>query len=333
MNKQQFLSLKRIKNLSKKEQNKRWEDHVRSANNVEKKVQRPKKFGLPDPSAECLGGYAACLADPFEAQPSCVPIFPSPISRKVKYFNRSSVYAGTNGVGYVLFSPSYGVTSSNSIITTGDDYTGDTTSTFATSGTGVNASSTNSPLSTASFGADSDEMKFRLVSAGIRIKWAGTNLNRGGSIRSLVSVNHESVTSHDSYSTLGKYVQTKISDVKDGWVTLTWTPIERSELDFTTIPGVTYNMVMAIHTPAVGTDAIFAYECFANYELIGQTVHGKTASYTSEHTESLLGNLNAPSWLSIENVAGAVAKYGPAVYHYYRQSLSNGGGSSIQLLE
>lgn len=320
--------------LNKTEKEQRWKAYLASQKKNTKTSSRNQKpnLGPLSPQDECLANYAASIANPFDTPPTCVPVFPTPMSRKVKYFARGTLATGTSGYGWIIFAPLRAVCSSNSFSYTDNVYTQTNNSNFVNSGTGIKQGSTNAEFAATAFGSDSDELKFRLVSAGIRVKWAGTTLNRGGTIRAMCSVNHNDMSSYESYESLGDYRVCKIVPVREGWTDICWTPVERHELDFSNGSTDDRTLAIAIQTPTGGVTAPFDYEVVGNYEIIGALAPGKTPSYTSSKTESFLGSLNAPSWLNFETVGDVVRDYGPAVYNAYRNLTLGTGGSRLQLL-
>ena len=129
------------------------------------------------PMSPQIRDYAHALANPFEASPAGVPVFPVVASQKVKcFFKEFIVTSSTTGQGYIAVRPASIVANdADGVIYTDNTWAG---ATIAATGTGVLLGRTNSPFTTTNF--STDETQYRLVSVGIRYRFAGIVLDRGG---------------------------------------------------------------------------------------------------------------------------------------------------------
>lgn len=247
------------------------------------------------PTQQCLNDYANCLADPKNAPPSCIPIFPAVDSLKVKTFARGMFHTGNNGQGVVFGFPGTLISnSSDSARTSTAANTATSSSDFQDVAWTYSTHNGNSPYSSADFSDTADDMQHRLVSACLRVRYAGTELNRGGTYTCLVTPRHENIWSSSmSIDVMGNFSTTRRVPITNDWVELLWFPIDRAELNFNgPFTGLPDNASMCIAPSSAANNQPFEFEVYGNFEIIGQKARGKTPSYVSPLTETVLGGLH-----------------------------------------
>jgi len=161
--------------------------------------------------SDCSMRYMAALCNPFLAEPgACVPcdLFPLP-SQKIRAFTRGSFQLSTShGVGFILAAPcSANNTAALAFTTAG--------SIFDT-GTLVNSTITNNqtqllaglPYTTAQVSA---LVQARVVSMGLRIRYAGTEASRSGTIVAYEDQDHQGLGSPGGASTNYNSIQLNTS--------------------------------------------------------------------------------------------------------------------------
>ena len=241
---------------------------------------------------KCASDFAASLANPFSGPTeACLPVTPSISSRKIRTFVRGQLGTGTQGYGFLTAQPlacNDGNTISGSVGTAASYCS---TTAFAglgipvlnTGTTGVAAFNHNGDYSASQFSAQGAQV--RLVSMGLRIRWAGTELNRGGRI-----ILYED-PEHADWSTTGISLSQLLSNekarefkVSEDWTTLCHSgPVMPSEYDFATTPfgpfgssSTPAHYLLALVQGAAGQALDF--EVFWNYEVSGRNVRGKSRS-------------------------------------------------------
>ncbi len=253
-------------------------------------------FRLVPKLSDCALAYAAALADPFHCQPACIPMGSGQSSLKSKVFARGTLTtSSTTAFGFLLVQPfNLAATTSTAaqrpIRYTDSTYAGAVLQTDSTA-VGVLELDSNSPFATT--GADS--ISARLVSAGIRVRYAGTELNCGGTIVCLEDPEHYNMDELGQ-SDLLAHEQSRSYSVEMGkWSNVTFKPRSTNELQFYNIDmkpdseaqnmtarstnaetGVGTPWCLAIAIVSAVVTQPFYFEVYGNFEFIGENVRGKS---------------------------------------------------------
>lgn len=242
----------------------------------------------------CAELYAKSLANPFSGPPeACMPVTPCIMSQKVRCFARGQLSVGTNGYGFFAASHNAandGATTAGNVGTAAAYYSDSTYIGAAATGVpvlnpataGVIAVNTNSPYASANFGQAPGKVQCRLVSSGIRVRYAGTKMNEGGRMLLLEDPDHFG-DPNVSYpvATMLANEKAKEHKVSTEWTSLCSTgPVTPDEYDFfpdhRSPSGVSYFPLRLIIQSTAGN--IFDWEIYENWEFAGSIVRGKTYS-------------------------------------------------------
>ncbi len=248
--------------------------------------QRPRARGKTMAAGQALSRpaveYARAMANPFSGPLATIPDFPSVPSRRIRCFSRGYFYAGTAGVGYVLADPYLAATNDlNSVYTSDSTYPG---TSLAVAGLGVVPGKTNPDYSSTDFGIGA-LAQGRIIGAGLRVKYSGTELNRGGVLLGITSPNHQSLVNFD-FTDVDKFDCSVRFRPGEKWNTTLYCPVSQDELlygptlgskggsDFTGAYVYQGLMAFMIQAPTVAVGAAFQYEFYLVYELQGVAVRG-----------------------------------------------------------
>lgn len=161
-----------------------------------------KQLALKIP--ECSVHYIQALFDPFDTPAGvCIPAdsFPLP-SQKVKSFQRGTFNLGTTGYGFIAVAPA--PWSDVSIAWTSTDLSVGNASTIATAYTNIGlGANTKLPFNFVTDALANKSVQARVVAAGLRIRYSGTEDNRQG-----LYVAHED-------QDLGTTIDKSYNDVRD----------------------------------------------------------------------------------------------------------------------
>jgi hypothetical protein len=180
----------------------------------------------------CAAHYATAVGAPFSsgAIGACVPTFPARPSFKVHARTLGSLFVGPSAFGFLAIAPSIAnnVASAWSSLPSYNQTKIDITDLDVT--TYVMAAN---PYASGAFlnSATADAMAGRIVSVGIRIRYVGTELDRGGLIYGFVS------PTHDNINTLGldkitAYRECIRRPVNREWTTIVVTAIDMDECEY-----------------------------------------------------------------------------------------------------
>lgn len=278
----------------------------------------------------CSVNYAGALLNPFNGPSGvCIPSTFSPASGKYKVFSRLTMSTGSNNFGFVLVQP----TAANDLAyihSSGSTYAG---TTLVTTGTGVTSTTVNSPFAAADFSTAQATVKARLVAAGVRIRFIGTEVDRGGQVIGLVHPDHSSMAGM-TLADIRAFSTCYTSKVNREWHSICYNPIQPDDLQYHADPlfGNVSNAYMAFVVQAPATAAgTFEVEIAYHFEAIGPTVRNPTRevvsnanraakiiSFFSGHNHDVMAkNWKETAKVAIKAglpyVAMAVRKYGPLV--------------------
>lgn len=233
----------------------------------------------------CARAYAHTLMNPFEGPMGCVPSTPALLSRKVRVFARTTMTTGTNQFGFVCADPRSSTANGNVCLkVTTATYAGTTFDLATTPPTGVTDVVSNSDYATL---GGTTGITVRPVGSGIRMRYAGTELNRGGIVVGLQDPNHNSLQGR-TQANLESDINSKRFTVSRNWVTVLYKPAYQADTDFGNIVANTgaaadlcFFMGLCCTAPATAA-AVFDVEFFTVFEAQGAAVRGTTISEVDE---------------------------------------------------
>lgn len=242
----------------------------------------PEMLSVVPRLSKCAAEYACALQDPFNCNGlACVPDFPAIPSRKMLTFIKGTMTIGTQGFGFVQSSPYNGIANDlNTVFYSQVAFAGTAT---AVTGVGVGIASTNSDYVQANIGAGVGTIQYRLVGAGIRIKYTGTELNRSGMVFHLEEPAHGNLNLATA-ANIEAYDACLKSPVTRSWHSVVVRPIHATECEYSfQVPGTgvappNNQLLTLVATSTAGNT--FDFEYFGLFEVIGSTVRGKTPSDT-----------------------------------------------------
>jgi len=253
----------------------------------------PSKLALK--VSDCAMRYMAALCNPFQAEPgACIPcdLFPLP-SQKIRAFTRGTFALGTTGCGFIMAAPTsannapaLAYTQSGSVFTTSDAVN----SAVAGGATQVLAGL---PYTVAQV---SGPVQARVVSMGVRVRYAGTESSRSGTIVCYEDQDHigqgtpgGALTNFNSVQLNSSATVSRPSGDGSWDATVCASgPCTPLELEFAgtgayphqssstqTLNAAAYLLIMINGTAGDRYD----FECFEHIEYIGTNVAAKTPSH------------------------------------------------------
>jgi len=200
-------------------------------------------------------------------------------SQKETYFSRGSFSTGTTGYGWVIATP-YIVNDVNGVLSTGATSVGGAGTALGaftnTTGAAVNGTWTNANF-TATGAAG---LQSRIVSASLYVRYAGTELNRGGSYILIEEPNHNALGVY-TYTTAQNQSCTHKVPIGEEWVHVCLTPNSIAELQFASDSYGSYpaGYILGILVSSAGAPQNFEYEFCIKAEVTGALARAATASF------------------------------------------------------
>lgn len=224
--------------------------------------------------------YARSLINPFSSPAACIPDYPVLPSRKLKVFGKGVIETGNAGFGFIQMRPEGGPANDFSPIAYSNSaYLG---TTLANTGAGVSTLNSNSDYSSTDFGATNDKARYRVVSAGLRVRYAGTELNRGGLCVGLQHPTHSPLQGM-TFQQVDTNPSSKRFRPTDRWISQCYCPVLAAEVGYNTTPisitsGAGGYMGFVFQSPAGATSVTYEFEYNINLEINGNSVRGMTPS-------------------------------------------------------
>jgi len=271
------------------------------------KRNKPKaimaKMTQPGVTADPLcSSYCQTLCNPFVPTSCGVPAWPAEPSRNVHIWVRGTTVASSSEkFMFVLFNPKSSIINSGFAedafcVYTGAHNYGDTM--FQRNGAvaGVQEYASNSPYN-ASFFDNANHNRWRMVSAGLRVRYTGTEMARGGT---LVGLNRPNL-SGERFADLMKYPFVHSVPVEKKWTTVLWAPRNPDDMAYQGIyvePSIDAPQVLNDQYFELGicgnvADATaggtFEFECFANFEVTGESLSNVIPRSVTENIYTVAG--------------------------------------------
>lgn len=331
LTKSQFYSKPSIAALPAAEKARRYAQHRASAGNNGRRTSRKsgtdrsRGSGPKAPVPECLMNYTKALLNPFETYAACLPARLSQPSQKTRVFARGIVDVGTNGLGWIM-ARATPVNDGTCAVYTDANYAGSTAAQLDSDAFGTVFVNHNSPFAAARL-ADRT-LQARLVAFGIRVRYIGKEVDRGGTITAFQDPAHETLNQNGhSYNQIRGYDRAVTVANKRQWVAATYVPIDYFTAERwhdSVLDGATANFCLALliaDTPGLR----YEYEYFAHFEYIGHNVRAKTVNQVDERWPNIAARLGQLGTVFFDKAAAAV---GPALDTMARNVITASLGST-----
>ena len=233
--------------------------------------------------------YARAVADPFEAAVCGIPSYPSLPSLKKKVWVKGTfATSGTTGFGFIAADPRASIVNDvGAVIFSDASYTH---SHARNTSFGSVTAVSNAPYTTAQLDSASDGVSFRVVASGLRIRYIGSELNRGGFKIGLVDPTNSTIIDRQ-IPQFEAETQSKRFAVDRKWTTLLYKPTTYSQVQFNyglstggstpdpaTVIGTdrAYWLGFAVQAASASTSLSYEYELFTIVEYQGSIGTGQT---------------------------------------------------------
>lgn len=229
--------------------------------------------------SRCARDYLEVRENPFAGKLACLPIATVVPTKKSLYTIQGTMVAGTTGTASVIFAPYRMLqnTASAAAATTAAS-TNINTVDIATANNTTYVSNSPHAGNTAA-----NDLRGRLVGAGIRVRYIGTENNRGGLLWGLENPVHAGIQ-NSTFESLQSYGETRSFSVDREWKSVVYHPLDEDESDWfsttdsLTVPPQFFLGFWASGLQSGASASAFQFECVAIFEEQGRTVRGTTPS-------------------------------------------------------
>jgi hypothetical protein len=237
--------------------------------------------------------YATALINPISGPLVDVPNAPALWCRVYRTFNRSqfgtALGGNAPGIGFVASDPFGGVVNNPgglSVRSSSSTYAPVAISTLELGAPGVIATGSNSDYATASVGIGPTQFEFRPVAHLLRMRYTGTELNRGGQIFALQDPNHRSVQGRQ-VADFGADINCKRFTVNRVWKNILYKPAHHSDYD--------YQSAIPAYTPANTDERFFmAFMVTSADPAVSVTFEFEAWTITAAHGAAIRGTAPSP---------------------------------------
>lgn len=295
--------------------------------------------------SKCSQGYALTLSNPFDHHGfglTCTPTIPS---LKQNAFVKGTLNTGGNGFGFIMADPFAAACNDRNCCWGSTSATAVNVAQIADPNTF--AVGTNSPYVSAQITGQEDGITFRVVSAGLRIRYTGTTLNQGGTVYALSHPSHSDMDGATLVEVRAINVSKNFSVDRD-WISVLWCPVTPTDYGFqTSLPPINVPFILMMQVPP-GTSLTFEFELNVNFEFVGAPIRGMTPSHSDavgftatqsalqgtnmvvppreqpKQTKSLISRIESNIWSEASHVASSLWKN--------REAIVEGVGDLISFL-
>lgn len=261
----------------------------------------------------------------------CVPSSLPIQSLKQRVYTRGTFTTGvaaSNFFGYVIADPVQAVANdTTSIISTVAGYA----STLITNSAGANTTTakSNSNFASTTFSLSSLNNQQRTVGSLLRVRYAGTELNMGGTYTVLSQPEHRCSVGSD-VTQLGADVTAVRMPITKDWVNVWYFPALNADTQFTnpnfqdpTLIGNTTNafyMTIAANTAVAGQN--FEYEHWTVYEVIGNNTRGATRSHADPNALAIGATIMVATPPAAGNIPKHEKNFIDKAFEYLRSGIT-----------
>lgn len=228
----------------------------------------------------CAADYAKAIANPFDGPLACIPDFPALYSSKQRVWAKGSLStSATTGFGFIMVNP-FNMACNNlgAVSYSTSAYTGTNTTVPPTAG--VSEAFSNSQYASSDFGSAANLSQYRIVGCGLRIRYMGTELNRGGYKIGFADPTHSSCQGQTT-TTIRLEPESVEFAITRTWSTVLYRPVINSELNYQTDFSLGTNMMCFLIQAASATTPLeYEWQAFAVIEYQGRTIKGMTPSHS-----------------------------------------------------
>lgn len=227
--------------------------------------------------SSCVTDYVRALLDPFEGPLACIPQPPCVESRKSRFWVKGTMTIGTSGFGFVMVAPlRMAANDSNSVYFNDGLYAGVNTS---TAGVGVSLANSNSSYNVLNFGdpvANPGLNQTRVVAAGVRLRYTGSELTKSGLTYPYFHRTNGSVVNQNVVNFYGNQGY-EARAVTRAWTSVEYRPVNDSDYIYSgAVSSANFNICILVTGTPGNT---YEFDCCSVLEISGRNVTAMTPTH------------------------------------------------------
>lgn len=239
----------------------------------------------------CTKKYAALVANPFGSHKgACLPYPPAIHTAKQSFWVKgtlNSQVGGANAGRFWIGMRPKAFRAGDWTTTDLPIFTSDSTTVSggaSTAGANVVFEQSNSNYSTSDFGVAEDKLQFRVMCAGLRVRYRGPQDKKGGRVIGMTHPEHRTLESHNITDLLAYSARARTTDLGNGWHEIRYLPAQSSDFTFSAdtaadVPCMTFVGDCSDAAVSYPID----YEAFVHFEMVGEGTPTKTSTHNDQN--------------------------------------------------
>jgi hypothetical protein len=196
-------------------------------NNSNKPKSKKQKIVTKIIVSDCVKDYLEALTNPWSGVLACVPSEVINSNLIVCNYVRGSFQCGPS-VGFICIDPTHMCFNDvPCVISSKSSYAG--TAMALNDTANINLDLSNAPYLETDIGQSGNNLSYRIVACGLRVRYTGTELDRGGTIHALVDPTHDPMLNR-TIANFGAEKQTRRLPVNRSWSSIIYRPAHQDEL-------------------------------------------------------------------------------------------------------
>jgi hypothetical protein len=288
------------------------------------------------------------MRNPFGAQDvPCIPTEPALFTRRMLVFAKGTMSTGSTDFGFVVMDPIMACHNDPSTVNavTGNGFVLSSTAAYGGTvpsliGAGVQTAFGNSDYLLNQFGVTNNLAQVRVVGAGLRARYIGTELSRGGQVLCFHDPNHESLIDNaKTFASVDGEDLSKKYPVNRNWHHVTYSVADNidyqfipSQLSGNILPVLTtdemYPMGILFQSPT-GVPAVYEWEAYVGLEIAGRNIRSKTLSNADSVGSAAAAVSGMIPYMNVGENPGMQAKQATQVADLHVRTQSGGTHAGI----
>jgi len=296
---------------------------AKQAKNIQNKNDGPVSVD------RCTSDYVSALVNPWDAEPACIPSMPSLPSETRKFIRRGTFTTGSADFGFIAMRPVLANDTMYPVLATRNTFGGTTLGDALI--TGVVGQQLVTPYAGSMFGTSNGahDVKWRPVAYGIRVRYIGKAVDRGGRLITYRDQNNGDLLGLNFNELASRQGATSQPITGNKWSTVCYSPADPEEMQFSHqiqpahLTG--YGLTIACVAPR-DTPLEMEFEVCMHVEIVGSKAYNVNMHFGDPNLASKAGDILVGIQRGIldnfENFKRVYKNYSPALLYVAKRMFS-----------